>query len=126
MLPEEYKGVKAVLGRLLDVDGIEAALVASADGLMIDGAGRGADLDAVAAVGTYAIQAVRRMSELGDRGTPTRVTIEGASDLVILECLSDDAVLMLLLNDRVNLGYLRFLLDRYRESLQVAVSASES
>lgn len=106
------------LRRLLAVNGVAAALVASTDGLLIDGAGSGEhDLEAVAAVGTYAVQATSRLSELGDRGRTRRVTIEGDDHLVLLECLSDQAILVVVLDDRMNLGYARFLLDRYHQEL---------
>ncbi len=119
--------VRDVLHRLVAVDGVEAALVATSDGLLIDGAGQAEDdLEGVAAIGTYAVQATGRLSELGEHGPLRRVTIEGGRKLVVLDCLAGDAVLILLLNSRMNLGYARFLLDRYRDTLLDFVSATSA
>jgi predicted regulator of Ras-like GTPase activity (Roadblock/LC7/MglB family) len=110
--------LKETLEKLVEVEGIEAAVVSGTDGLMIEGvAADGSDLDTLAAVGTYAMQASVRMSEVGDRGPISRVTIEGEGSCIAMQPLRDVGILIVTCGESINLGYVRFLLERYGRRL---------
>lgn len=115
--------MKDILQRLLGIDGVDAVVISSSDGLLIEGLARnGHDIDAVAAIGTYAAQATGRMKELQTGTRLSRVTVEGGDTVAMIESLTDDALLIILLNQPVNLGYARSLVDRYSNRLCNAVS----
>lgn len=118
--------LKEVLDKLIEVEGIEAALLSSRDGLLIDGVtADGSDLETLAAVGTYGMQAVRRMSELSEHGHPLGITVESERGFVAIQPLSDLAILIVVFNDSINLGYVRFLLGRFkRRMLEILASTS--
>jgi predicted regulator of Ras-like GTPase activity (Roadblock/LC7/MglB family) len=100
-----------LMTRIMEVDGTRACVIATSDGLLIDGRGRATDLNAAAAVGTYVFHSALRLSQLVGRQHAGRLTMESDSDVVILERLDEENVLVTILEDSANVGYIRFLLD---------------
>jgi predicted regulator of Ras-like GTPase activity (Roadblock/LC7/MglB family) len=118
--------LKDILNRFMDVDGIDAALVAGTDGLLIEGIARAEeDLETLAAVGAYGLQSIKRMSEIGGRGRAERVLVESDHGFIALTPITDFALLVVVFTREINLGYVRYLLKRYRDRLAQELSEAE-
>jgi predicted regulator of Ras-like GTPase activity (Roadblock/LC7/MglB family) len=102
---------RSLIPRLLEVDGTRACLIATDDGLLVDGRGGDTDLSAAAAIGTYVLNAARRLSQLEGQDHPARLTMEAGGRTILLERMDDEMMLMVTLDDPVNVPYVRYLLD---------------
>jgi len=116
--------LKNLLGRFRDVESVELAAVVATDGLLIESiAGPGVDVDAVCAVASNGLAMADALGREIDKGGTVQTMLEYDHGIVLIEPISNDAMLLLLANTRDDLGYVRFLVARHREDMLDALSA---
>lgn len=111
-------GLGEAVWRLAERDGVEAALLASSDGLHIESAARGAlEPDTVAALAaTLGRQAVR-LGEGARQGELLTTVLEYENGLVVLAALGPEGWLALLTRSDADLGGLLYDLRQHRPAL---------
>ena len=111
-------GLEAVVRRLAERDGIQAAVLASADGLPIESAGRTpVEADAVAALAATLAQHGARLGEGTGRGPLRTAVLEYESGTVVLARLGHADWLALLADPAADLGELLYDLRQHRPAL---------
>lgn len=116
--------LKTLLGRFNAVESIELAAVVATDGLLIESAASPAvDVDAICAVASNGLAMAEALGREVAKGGTVQTMVEYEAGLVLIEPISDDAMLLLLANDRDDLGYVRFLVAKYRDDMLDALSA---
>ena len=103
-----------LLREILEVDGVAAAAVCSSDGLLLEGHGAAIDLDALAALGTHALDAAARLAAVNGGDAPTSVTLASSETAIVLRPLAQDANIIVLLKRPGNGAYVSMLIDRAR------------
>ncbi|WP_322487390.1 roadblock/LC7 domain-containing protein [Chloroflexus sp.] len=117
-------GLKELLARFRAVESVEAAAVVATDGLLIESVARpGVDIDAVGAVASNGLAMADALGREVAKGSTVQAVLEYDDGLVLIEPISDDAMLLLLTNSRDDLGLLRFLAAKYRDEMIDALSA---
>ncbi len=116
--------IRELLGSFRSLNGVSLAAVVATDGLLIEGvADPDVDMDAICAVASNGLVMAEALGrEIGKGGT-TQAVLEYDSGLVILEPLSEDAMVLIVSSQRNSLGRVRFMLNRYHQSLFDAVNA---
>lgn len=116
--------LRSLLGRFRTIDSIELAAVVATDGLLIESTARdGVDVDAIGAVASNGLAMAEALGREIDKGGAIQTLLEYERGLVIIEPISNDAMLLLLANTRDDLGYVRFLVSKHREDMIDALSA---
>jgi len=116
--------IRALLDGFREVDGVTLAAVVATDGLLIEGmADPDVDIDAVCAVASNGLVMAEALGREIGKGGGVQTMLEYESGLVILEPLSDDAMVLVVSGHRNNLGRIRFMLKRYHQPLFDAVNA---
>lgn len=119
----------ADLGQTLDtfqaVPGVQAAVVASRDGLLIDGRQNsdGYSLEELGAMAASLVGELERLAAELDRGEVRQAMIEFGDGVAIVVPAGDLAVLGLLLSSTANLGRARLTLQRSESNLRDALAA---
>jgi predicted regulator of Ras-like GTPase activity (Roadblock/LC7/MglB family) len=99
-------------------EGVDAAVVLGRDGLLIDGQGDAAlDLEHVAAHIPSILTTADEFAAASARGALTSAILELASGIALVSVLSEDAVLLVLLQPGANVGPLLYELRRNREQM---------
>jgi len=116
--------IRNLLSSFRSLNDVSLASVVATDGLLIEGlADPEVDVDAVCAVASNGLVMAEALGrEIGKGGT-VQTILEYENGLVILEPLSDDAMVLILSSRRDNLGRIRFMLRRHRQPLCDAVNA---
>lgn len=116
--------IRELLQSFRSLEGASLVAVVATDGLLIEGiADPDVDVDAICAVASNGLVMAEALGrEIGKGGTAQTV-LEYESGLVILEPLSDDAMVLVVSSHRNHLGRIRFLLKRHHQSLFDAVNA---
>lgn len=100
-----------------------AAIFAS-DGLLIESSAQPhIDVDAICAVASSGLAAADSLGREVDKGTTLQTMIEYEVGLVLLEPINSEAMLILVANDREELGHIRFLVALHRYDLIDALEA---
>ncbi len=116
--------LKNLLSRFRNVESVELAAVVATDGLLIESIARpGVDVDAVCAVASNGLAMADALGREIDKGGTVQTMLEDDHGIVLIEPISNDAMLLLLANTRDDLGYVRFLVARHREDMLDALSA---
>jgi predicted regulator of Ras-like GTPase activity (Roadblock/LC7/MglB family) len=116
--------LKSLLGRFRAVESIELAAVVATDGLLIESAADPeVDVDAICAVASNGLAMAEALGREIDKGENVQTVLEYDEGLVLIEPISGDAMLLLLVNERDDLGYVRFLVAKHRDDLIDALSA---
>ncbi|MBN1485512.1 MAG: roadblock/LC7 domain-containing protein [Chloroflexia bacterium] len=116
--------IRDLLGSFRSMDGILLAAVVATDGLLIEGvADKDVEVDAVCAVASNGLVMAEALGREIGRGGGIQTILEYKSGLVVLEPLSEDAMVLIVSSRRNNLGRIRFLLKRYHQPLFDAVNA---
>ena len=116
--------IRELLQAFSDLDGISLAAVVATDGLLIEGlAEPDVDVDAVCAVASNGLVMAEALGREIGKGGAVQTILEYESGLVVLEPLSEDAMVLVLSSHRNHLGRIRFLLKRHHQSLFDAVDA---
>ena len=116
--------IRELLGSFRSLEGIILAAVVATDGLLIEGvADPDVDMDAVCAVASNGLVMAEALGREIGKGGGVQSILEYEQGLVILEPLSDDAMVLIVSSRRNNLGRIRFMLKRYHQPLFDAVNA---
>jgi predicted regulator of Ras-like GTPase activity (Roadblock/LC7/MglB family) len=111
-------GLREVVQHLVKRDGVDAVMVVSADGLVIDHASRsGVDSDAIAAMLPALTQSAKQVGEVTTGGRLTHAAFEFGSRQLVLSALGDDIYLTILTSPDVNIGNLLYDLRRHQPAL---------
>jgi predicted regulator of Ras-like GTPase activity (Roadblock/LC7/MglB family) len=111
-------GLREVVQHLVSRDGVNAALVVSADGLIIDHAARsGIDTDAIAALLPALTQSAKQVGDVTSGGRLTHAVFEFGNRQLVLSALGDDVYLAILTSPDVNIGNLLYDLRRHQPAL---------
>jgi uncharacterized protein len=110
--------IRDLVAAIRQRDGVDAAVILGRDGLLIDSQ-TVANLapEDVAAHVPAIISAADEFGGAAHRGTLTTAVLEHPHGLAIISVLSDDAVLLVLVQATANIGQLLFELRRNREHI---------
>ena len=110
--------IRDLVGALRQREGVEAAVVLGRDGLLIDGQSvPNLDAEDVAAHVPSIINAADEFGTAADRGPLTTAILEHPRGIAIVTVLSQEAVLLVLVQQTANIGQLLFELRRNREHI---------
>lgn len=110
--------IRDLVGAIRRRDGVEAAIVLGRDGLLIDGQSLPAlNAEQVAAHVPSIIQFADEFGAAASRGALQTAVLEHERGLAVVSCLTDDAVLLVLLQPTANLGQLLYELRRNRANI---------
>src|ERR1044071_5727214 len=114
--------IRDLVAAIRQREGVDAAIVLGRDGLLIDSQTR-PDLEAedLAARIPSIIAAADDVGHASRRGALLTAVLEHADGLAIISVLSDDPLLLVLVNPRANIGQLLFELRRNREHIAALV-----
>lgn len=116
--------LRNLLGRFRAVESVELAAVVATDGLLIESAARpNVDVDAICAVASNSLAMAEALGREIAKGGSVQTMLEYEQGLVLIEPISNDAMLLLLANARDDLGYVRFLVAKHRDDMVDALSA---
>jgi predicted regulator of Ras-like GTPase activity (Roadblock/LC7/MglB family) len=116
--------LKELLGRFRAVGSVELAAVVATDGLLIESsASPEVDVDAIGAVASNGLAMAEALGREVARGSTVQTMVEYEDGLVLLEPIGAEAMLLLLANNRDDLGYVRFLVAKHRDDMLDALSA---
>ena len=108
--------IRDLVDALRQRDGVEAAIVLGRDGLLIDShTVAGLDAENVAAHIPSIISAADEFGTSAGRGRLTTAVLEHPNGIAIVSVLSEEAVLLVLVQPAANVGPLLFELRKNRE-----------
>lgn len=115
--------LKVLLTELLNVEGINSAVVVGRDGFVIDGisAGTGLDADAVGAVISTGIGSSEVMGRELGVGSMTQSMFEYSDGLIVMALLGMDAILAVVADLNANLGNVRFQIKKRLQQIEQAL-----
>lgn len=110
--------IRDLVGAIRQRDGVEAAVVLGRDGLLIDGqSAPNLDAENVAAHIPSIISAADELGAVAARGPLTTAVLELARGVAIVTVLSQEAVLLVLVQPNAEIGQLLFELRRHRGAI---------
>lgn len=114
--------IRDLVAAIRQRDGVDAAIVLGRDGLLIDShLTPGLDAEDIAARIPAIIGSADDFGAATGRGDLTAAVLEHANGLAIVSVLSAEAVLLVLVTPKANLGQLLFELRRNREHIAALV-----
>lgn len=116
--------LRSLLSRFRSLESVELAAVVAHDGLLIESTARpDVDVDAICAVASNGLAMAEALGREIHKGETTQTLLEYKQGLVLLEPISEDAMLLLMTNAREELGQVRFLVALHRRDLVEALNA---
>lgn len=116
--------IRDLLKNFRSLNEISLAAIVATDGLLIEGlADPDVDIDAICAVASNGLVMAEALGREIGRGGSIQTVLEYENGLVVLEPLSEDAMVLVVSGHRNNLGRIRFMLRRYHQPLFEAVNA---
>lgn len=116
--------LRDLLAQFRDLDDVELAAVANTDGLLIESIARsGVDTDAICAVASNGLAMAEALGREINKGGAVQTVLEYDSGLIMLEPISDDAMLVVMTSARDQLGRLRYMLQANRDHFAAALDA---
>jgi predicted regulator of Ras-like GTPase activity (Roadblock/LC7/MglB family) len=110
--------IRDLVAAIRQRDGVEAALVLGRDGLLIDSESvQSLDAEQMAAHVPSIIQFADDLGGAAARGHLQTAVLEHERGVAVISCLSDDAVLLVLVRPSANLGQLLYELRRNRANI---------
>jgi predicted regulator of Ras-like GTPase activity (Roadblock/LC7/MglB family) len=111
-------GLRDVVQHLVERDGVEAVVVVSGDGLIIDHATRsGLDADAVAAMIPALVQCASQVGAAASGGALSNAVLEYSGRLLVLTSLNDGNNLLILTAANTNIGSLLYDLRQHQPAI---------
>jgi predicted regulator of Ras-like GTPase activity (Roadblock/LC7/MglB family) len=116
-------GLKELLTELVEVQGINSAVVVGRDGFVIEGVSRyGAlDADAIGAVISTGVGSSEVVGQELSLGELTQGMFEYSDGLIVMALLGVDAILAVVADLKANIGNVRFQLKKRAESIEQAL-----
>ncbi len=116
--------LKSLLGRFRAIESVELAAVVASDGLLIESTARPhVDVDAICAVASNGLAMAEALGREIDKGSAAQMLLEYEYGLVLIEPIGADAMLLLMVSQREELGHVRFLVALHRHNLIDALEA---
>jgi predicted regulator of Ras-like GTPase activity (Roadblock/LC7/MglB family) len=116
--------LRTLLGQFRALDSVELAALAGTDGLLIESTARtGLDVDAICAVASNGLAMAEALGREINKGGAVQTVLEYDQGLILLEPVSDDAMLLILTNSRDQLGRLRYMAQANRSGFIAALAA---
>ena len=115
--------LKELLTELVEVQGIQSAVVVGRDGFVIDGVSRGGGLDADA-IGAVISTGVGSSEVMGNElavGDLTQGMFEYSDGLIVMALLGVDAILAVVADLKANIGNVRFQLKKRAGAIEQAL-----
>jgi predicted regulator of Ras-like GTPase activity (Roadblock/LC7/MglB family) len=114
--------IRDLVAAIRQREGVDAAIVLGRDGLLIDSQlGPALDADDVAARSPSIIGPADDLGAATGRGELLTAVLEHRDGIAVVSVLSPEAILLVLLNPRANIGQLLFELRRNREHIAALV-----
>jgi uncharacterized protein len=114
--------IRDLVAAVRERDGVDAAVVLGRDGLLIDSQTiPSLEAENVAAHVPGIVSAADEFGSATVRGDLTTAVMEYPNGLAIISVLSADAILLVLVQPRANVGQLLFELRRHREQIALLV-----
>jgi len=114
--------IRDLVAALRQREGVDAAIVLGHDGLLIDSqVAPGLDPEDVAARIPGVIGSAEELGSTIGRGELLTTVLEHRNGLAIISVLSPEAILLVLLSPRANIGQLLYELRRNREHIAALV-----
>jgi predicted regulator of Ras-like GTPase activity (Roadblock/LC7/MglB family) len=114
--------IRDLVAAIRQREGVDAAIVLGRDGLLIDSQlGPGLDAEDVAARIPSIIGPAYDLGAVTGRGELLTAVLEHRDGIAVVSVLSSEAILLVLLNPRANIGQLLFELRRNREHIAALV-----
>ena len=114
--------IRDLVAAIRQRDGVDAAIVLGHDGLLIDSQlAPGLDAEDMAARIPAIISSANEFGAATGRGELLTAVLEHGTGLAIMSVLSNDAILLVLVNPLANIGQLLFELRRNREHIAALV-----
>ncbi len=115
--------LKKLLDELLDVDGINTAVIVGRDGFVMEGASNGKSIDqeAVGAVISTGIGATEVMGRELDVGDITQGMLEYKNGIIVTGFLGSEAILAIVADLKANLGNVRHQVKKYTPEIERAL-----
>lgn len=106
--------MKNLLGDLLRVEGVNAAVVVGRDGFVIEGLAGGGrlDIEAVGAVISTGIGSAEVMGNALAVGEMSQAMVEYKGGVIVMGLVTRDAILALVADQKANLGNIRYQLKQ--------------
>lgn len=113
-----------LLSQFRVIDGVDLAAVVATDGLLMESTTRtGVDAEAICAVAANGLALAEALGREITKGGAEQLTLEYAAGLVLIEPLTPDAMLLVLTDNRTQLGRLRFLVNKHHAAFVAAIHA---
>jgi uncharacterized protein len=114
--------IRDLVAAIRQRDGVDAAVVLGRDGLLIDSQTiPSLEAENVAAHVPGIVSAADEFGNATARGDLTTAVLEHPNGLAIISVLSADAILLVLVQPKANVGQLLFELRRHREQIALLV-----
>lgn len=109
-----------ILKTLSDTPGVEASMLVSKEGLVIEQAGHldGIDTDLLAATASEIYTSAESAGDRFEKGGIDSVTLEAHGAKFVLSTVNNDVFLLVLTRKRVNLGLIRWEVQSSAEKLR--------
>jgi predicted regulator of Ras-like GTPase activity (Roadblock/LC7/MglB family) len=114
--------IRDLVAAIRQREGVDAAIVLGPDGLLIDSShSAGLDAEGLAARIPAIISPADELGSATGRGELLTAVLEHRNGLAIVSVLSPEAILLVLVSPRANIGQLLFELRRNREHIAALV-----
>jgi uncharacterized protein len=112
-----------LLNELVNVEGINSAVVVGRDGFVIEGVASGTslDADAVGAVISTGIGSSEVMGRELEVGAMTQGMVEYDEGLIVMALLGEDAIVAVVADLNANLGNVRFQIKKRLKAIEKAL-----
>jgi len=103
-----------LLRELVDIDGVNTAVIVGRDGFVINGASKGGALDeetvgAVISAGTGSSEVMGKELSVG---VMTQGMMEYSDGMIMMSLVGSEAILAVVANPKANLGFVRFQIKK--------------
>jgi len=115
-------GIRDLVAAVRQREGVEAAVVLGPDGLLIHGSGQpGFDLETLAATAPKVIVAATELSQSTRLGDIDSAVVQTSDGFIVINVISPDALLLVVLRFDANIAQLLGELRRNRDSIAALV-----
>ena len=115
-------GIRDLVAAVRQREGVEAAVVLGVDGLLIHGSGQpGFDLETLAATVPSILSATAELSRSARLGEVDSAVVQTSDGFIVVNVISGDALLLVVLRFDANIAQLLGELRRNRDSIAALV-----